>query len=101
MEDSDMKKWQEAMKLEMEFMYSISVWELVDLPKGVEPIGCTQIFKRKRGADRKGKTYKVRVVAKGYSQMKEFIMRNFLAGGQCLNPSRYSYPLQHVYIYAK
>ena len=29
-----------AMNLQMESMYFNSVWELVDLPEGVKPIGC-------------------------------------------------------------
>ncbi|RVW45213.1 Retrovirus-related Pol polyprotein from transposon TNT 1-94 [Vitis vinifera] len=40
MDDVDREKWQEAMKLEIESMYSNSVWELVDLPEGIKPIGC-------------------------------------------------------------
>ena len=42
----------------MDFMYSNQVWELVDLPKGVKPIGCKWIYKRKRGADGIMETYK-------------------------------------------
>ena len=56
------------MKLEMESMYSNSVWELVDLPKGVKPIGCKCIYKRKIGADGKVETFKARLVAKGFTQ---------------------------------
>ena len=56
------------MKLELESMYSNSVWQLVDLPEGVKPIGCKWIFKRKRGADGKVETFKARLVAKGYTQ---------------------------------
>ncbi|KAK0584086.1 hypothetical protein LWI29_007405 [Acer saccharum] len=37
MEDSDKENWQQAMNLEMESMYSNSVWKLVDLPEGVKP----------------------------------------------------------------
>ncbi|EXB30189.1 hypothetical protein L484_000636 [Morus notabilis] len=48
MDDSDKEEWQAAMKLEMESMYSNSVWQLVDLSEGVKPIGCKWIFKRKR-----------------------------------------------------
>ena len=40
----------------------------MDLPKGVKPIGCKWIYKRKRGADGKVETYKARLVAKGYTQ---------------------------------
>ena len=46
MDDFDKKKWQASMKLELESMYSNSVWQLVDLPEGVKPIGCKWVFKR-------------------------------------------------------
>ena len=68
MDDSDKDKWQDAMNQEMESMYSNFVWELVDPPEDVRPIGCKWIFKRKRGIDGKVETFKVRLVAKGYTQ---------------------------------
>ena len=52
----------------MDSMYSNQVWELVDLPKGVKPIGCKWIYKRKRCTDGRVETYKARLVAKGYTQ---------------------------------
>ena len=52
----------------MESMYSNSVWSLVEAPKGVKPIGCKWIYKRKRGSDGKVETFKARLVAKGYTQ---------------------------------
>ena len=55
------------MNLEMKSRYSNSVWELVDLPYGIEPIGCKWIYKRKRGVDGKVETFKARLVAKGYT----------------------------------
>ena len=67
MKDIDSKAWQQAMDLEMDSMYSNQVWELVDLPKGVKPIGCKWIYKRKRGADGRVEIYKARLVAKGYT----------------------------------
>ena len=45
-----------------------NVWTLVDPPEGVKSIGCKWVFKRKRGADGKVKTYKAHLVAKGYHQ---------------------------------
>ena len=53
---------------EMESMYSNSVWELIDPPADVRPIGCKWIFQRKRGIDGKVETFKARLVAKGYTQ---------------------------------
>ncbi|RVW28694.1 Retrovirus-related Pol polyprotein from transposon TNT 1-94 [Vitis vinifera] len=51
-QSSDSKKWIEAMKDEMKSMKDNGVWNLVELPKGVKPIGCKWIFKTKR--DSKG-----------------------------------------------
>ncbi|KAF2369249.1 hypothetical protein BSL88_16760, partial [Acinetobacter baylyi] len=56
------------MDLEMESMYFNSVWELVDPPEGVKPIGCKWIYKRKRDVAGKVQTFKARLVAKGYTQ---------------------------------
>ena len=56
------------MKSEMDSMNINHVWTLVDPPKGIVPIGCKWIYKRKIGADGKVETYKARLVAKGYSQ---------------------------------
>ncbi|KAL6321991.1 hypothetical protein AAG906_035911 [Vitis piasezkii] len=68
MDDVDREKWQEAMKLEIESMYSNSVWELVDLPEDIKLIGCKWIYKRKRGPNGKVETFKARLVAKGFTQ---------------------------------
>ena len=68
MQRSDFEKWLEVMKSEIESMKINDVWTLVDPPKGVKPIRCKWVFKRKKGADEKVKTYKVRLVAKGYHQ---------------------------------
>ncbi|KAL0560707.1 hypothetical protein IC582_001118 [Cucumis melo] len=68
MNDVDKDQWVKAMDLEMESMYFNSVWELVDLPKGVKPIGCKWIYKRKRDSAGKVQTLKARLVEKGYTQ---------------------------------
>ncbi|KAH9723682.1 hypothetical protein KPL70_007199 [Citrus sinensis] len=57
-----------AMNQEMESMYSNKVWELVEAPNGVKPIGCKWIYKRKRGVDGRVKTFKARLVAEGFTQ---------------------------------
>ena len=66
--DVDSCLWQTAMKAEMESMYSNQVWDLVDLPPNVRPIGCKWIYKRKRNSEGLVEAYKARLVAKGYSQ---------------------------------
>ncbi|KAA0034863.1 gag/pol protein [Cucumis melo var. makuwa] len=70
MEDVDKDEWIKAMNLELESMYFNLVWDLVDQPDGVKPIGCKWIYKRKRGADGKVQTFKARLVAKGYTQVE-------------------------------
>ncbi|TYJ97931.1 gag/pol protein [Cucumis melo var. makuwa] len=55
--DVDKDQWVKAMDLEMESMYFNSMWELVDLPEGVKPIGCKWIYKRKR--DSAGKSIRI------------------------------------------
>ena len=37
---SDSDKWFEAIKFEMDSMYTNQVWTLVDTSEGVTPIGC-------------------------------------------------------------
>ncbi|KAL0285238.1 UNVERIFIED_CONTAM: Retrovirus-related Pol polyprotein from transposon TNT 1-94 [Sesamum radiatum] len=68
MSDIDSKKWIEAVKSEMDSMNSNKVWTLVDPPKGVKPVGCKWVYKRKLGADQEVTTFKARLVAKGYTQ---------------------------------
>ncbi|KAK4383429.1 Copia protein [Sesamum angolense] len=66
--DIDLEKWVEAIKFELESMSSNKVWNLVDPPKGVKPVGCKWVYKRKFRVDREVSTFKARLVAKGYTQ---------------------------------
>ena len=66
--DKDSSRWLNAMKIEMDSMYTNQVWTLVDPLEGIVPIGCKWIFKRKIGADEKVETYKARLIAKGFRQ---------------------------------
>src|ERR1051325_9842900 len=70
MNDRDKDQWIKAMNLEMDSMYYNSVWELVDRPDGVKPIGCKWIYKRKRGVDGKVQTCKAKLIAKGYTHVE-------------------------------
>ena len=45
------------MNQDMESIYSNFVWEFVDLPEDVRPIGYKWIYERKRGADGKVETF--------------------------------------------
>ena len=60
MEDVDSCHWQKAMQSEIESMFDNKVWSLVDLPKGIKPIGCKWVYKRKRGMDGKVETFKAK-----------------------------------------
>ena len=66
--DIDSEKWMEVMKSEIDSMHSNQVWSLVDPSEGIVPIRCKWIYKRKIGSDDKVETYKVKLVAKDYSQ---------------------------------
>ncbi|KAL0386333.1 UNVERIFIED_CONTAM: Retrovirus-related Pol polyprotein from transposon TNT 1-94 [Sesamum radiatum] len=67
--DKDPKTYGEAMsamKSEMDSMGSNEVWTLVDPPKGVKPIGCKWVYKRRLGANGEVTTFKARLVAKAW-----------------------------------
>ncbi|KAA0035190.1 gag/pol protein [Cucumis melo var. makuwa] len=68
MNDVEKNQWIQVIDLEMKSMYFNSVWELLDLPEGVKPIGCKWIYKRKRDSAGKVQTFKARLVGKGYIQ---------------------------------
>ena len=69
MESEDSKKWQIAMKSEIQSMYDNQVWNLIDSPPGVKPVGCKWVFKKKTDMDGNVNTYKARLVAKGFKQI--------------------------------
>ena len=58
------------MKSELDSMYSNQVWDLVMASNGIKPVGCKWVYKRKRGINGNVETFKVRLVAKGYTQKK-------------------------------
>ena len=66
--DTDAHHWVQAMKSELDSMYSSQVWNLVKAPNGIKPVGCKWVYKRKRGIYGKVETFKVRLVTKGYTQ---------------------------------
>ena len=65
----DSKKWLEVMRSEMDSMFENQVWDLIDLPEGVKPIGSKWIFKIKTDKDGNVSVYKARLVAKGFRQI--------------------------------
>ena len=68
MSDVDAHLWQKAMEVKLESMHSNQVWELAEAPEEIKPIGCKWVYKMKRGVYGKVKTFKAKLVAKGYNQ---------------------------------
>eukprot|EP00253_Pinus_taeda_P003210 PITA_03210 len=62
------EKWKAAMKDEMMALGKNGTWDLVELPKDRQTMGCKWVFKLKRGVDDTEDRYKARLVAKGFSQ---------------------------------
>jgi hypothetical protein len=60
--ESGEKKWRKNMTI-----MKNKTWELTELPKDKNPIGCKWIYKPKFKADGSIDKYKARLVAKGYS----------------------------------
>ncbi|KAG8474939.1 hypothetical protein CXB51_031653 [Gossypium anomalum] len=66
----DSEKWMFAMQEEMESLHKNKTWDLMKLPKGKKTVRCKWVFKKKEGTPRvEEPRYKVRLVAKGYSQI--------------------------------
>ena len=60
--------WKEAMQKEYESLSDHQTWDLVDLPKNANLVGCKWVFKTKRTATGEIDRYKARLVAQGFSQ---------------------------------
>lgn len=56
------------MEEEMRTLEKNQTWELVDLPRGKTSVGCRWALAVKHKADGSVKRYKIRLVAKGYTQ---------------------------------
>jgi hypothetical protein len=61
-------KWVETMEEELKSMSSNDVWDLVDIPNGVKPVGCKWVYKTKRESKGNVGRFKARFVAKGFTQ---------------------------------
>ena len=62
-------RWMIAMQEEIESLHKNGTWDLVKLPKSKKAVRCKWVYKRKEGTPGVEEArYKVRLVAKGYSQ---------------------------------
>jgi len=68
MHSSNFQNWIDTMKDEMKSMNDNEVWDLVELLEGMKPIGCKWIFKTKKDSKDNIERYKVRQVAKDFTQ---------------------------------
>jgi transposase InsO family protein len=68
MSSADSDKWEHAAKDEMDSIQQAGTWTLTPLPADRQAIGCKWVFKIKRKADGSVDRYKMRLVAKGFSQ---------------------------------
>jgi hypothetical protein len=67
-QDAQHRVWQEAMMEEYASIMKIDGWEVVPRPKGKKVFGSKWIYKVKHAADGSVDKYKVRFMAKGFSQ---------------------------------
>ena len=61
-------EWNKAMIDELGSMDKNNVWDLVELPNGVKPVGCKWVYKTKLDPNGNVERFKARLVAKGYTQ---------------------------------
>ena len=68
MESHDAKQWLKAMHEELDSISKNEVWDLTKLSTGRKPIGCKWVLRKKYKVDGSLDKYKVRLVAKGFTQ---------------------------------
>lgn len=64
------ERWVQAMKQEIQALEDNNTWDLVNLPQGMNTIGSKWVYKIKYKVNGEVERYKVRLVAKGYSQQE-------------------------------
>ena len=61
-------EWKSAIWEEIQALEKNGTWELAELPRGKNPVGCKWIFTVKHKADGSVERFKARLVAKGFTQ---------------------------------
>ena len=61
-------EWEKAIQAELKQLREMGTWDLVDPPKGREPITNKWVFVKKLGKNGELLKYKVRLVARGFTQ---------------------------------
>ena len=76
---NDWLKWKEAIQTELKSLAKQEIFGLiVQTPKDIKPVGYRWIFVRKRNEKIEIVRYKARLVAQGFSQRLELIMRRHI-----------------------
>ena len=70
MDSEDSKLWKKAMVEEMDALDKNEAWDLVEFPRGRNPIGSKWVFKKKLNIIGKVEKYKASMVANGYSHIE-------------------------------
>ena len=70
MEGPESEKWLEAMKSEIDSMYTNKVWTLVDIHEDRKAVENKWIFKKKTDADGNLSFYKARLFDMGFRQIQ-------------------------------
>ena len=66
---SKIEEWKKALEDEMQSLQKNQTWELTQLPKNKNAIGCKWVYaKKKRFSNKNDVHFKARLVAKGYAQ---------------------------------
>jgi hypothetical protein len=61
-------EWLDAMKDEMKSMSTNGVWDLVEIPKRANTIGCKWVYKTKHDSKGNIEKFKARLIAKGFTR---------------------------------
>jgi hypothetical protein len=73
-EANEHQDWRETMAEEYDSIMKKKTWELTELPKDKNPIGCKWIYKPKFKADGSIDKYKARLLAKNIHRNRALIM---------------------------